>query len=705
MASPASSTSRAPETGEALAASRGSGGARAAVETVAFTTRDDLLLDLGDALGGKSSVRPVDTLDGALETLSSGKRAQILAIDARDLPDIRAVVDRVNTQAPHAAVLVFAHGDAEKSVAAALKGAKVAAILPLPIDKRKVDTALETAVSEALAKRAGSGVERTASVTVESFQSHPAASGKESEGGRNKTVVYGAGAAGLAALVAAGLYFFMHGGQPARTTAVAAKTDKSAAAAPADDATLAPAPTIETSLVTGKLDDLLEKARLAMRERRFTEPVGDNALLYYRSAAAVDPSSGEAQDGLQRIASVLANRFDDAMTAVHYDEAALALANLKSAAPKDGRIAGMEVKLASVQVSKALADGNVDRAAALVRQAQQSGYVPADQIAKWRNDIGRRQEDAKVQRLAGLVTDRIRDGRLVEPADDSASAYLQQLRDAAPTSSTTQRLTRDLNSAYLRKAREAGLANRSTEVDRWIAEARAGGVNAADLAAFQRDLSTARQKAAAAESDRLLQLARERLRDGRLTDPANDSAASYAAQLQATDPNNPGLTAVGRDLAAKLLERARAEARDGHAAQVDADLATAKRWGADPKDILAVQQTPASAKSAPSSAARPAAGSSNMAALAASLKRTRYVAPEYPSKALAQSLSGVVTVEFVVTQSGDTRDVRVLDSNPPGVFDRAATIAIKRWRYQPAVVDGAPVEVPVRTAIRFELPK
>ena len=47
-------------------------------------------------------------------------------------------------------------------------------------------------------------------------------------------------------------------------------------------------------LVNGTVDELLEKARLAMRERRYTEPNGDNALLFYRSAAKADPANGEA---------------------------------------------------------------------------------------------------------------------------------------------------------------------------------------------------------------------------------------------------------------------------------------------------------------------------------------------------------------------------------------------------------------------------
>src|SRR5207253_9781140 len=191
--------------------------------------------------------------------------------------------------------------------------------------------------------------------------------------------------------------------QPAAAAPAAATGAADNAPAPA-----APAPSL---LLQGKVDELLEKARLAMHERRYTEPAADNALLYYRSAAAADPVNGEAQDGLQRVAGVLAARFEEALSGGRVDEAVLTLANFKAASAGDPRVAGFEQRLFSAEVSKALADGNVDRAAALLHQAQQSGSFPADQLARWRSDIVRRQEDVKVQHLATLVEDRIRDGK------------------------------------------------------------------------------------------------------------------------------------------------------------------------------------------------------------------------------------------------------------------------------------------------------
>src|SRR5262249_4076633 len=160
-------------------------------------------------------------------------------------------------------------------------------------------------------------------------------------------------------------------------------------------------------------------------------------------------------------------------------------------------------------------------------------------------------------------------------------------------------------------------------------------------------------------------------------------------------PNNPGLPDAGHDLAAKLLDRARTSVLAGKSP--DADLALARRWGADPKDVGAVQQL----QSAPKAKGAPI----DPATLAASLKRTRVVQPDYPANALQQHISGNVVLEYTVDVHGGPRDIHVVEATPPGVFDQAAINAVRHWRYQPVLANGSAVEVPTRTRLRFELPK
>ncbi|HVW68916.1 MAG TPA: TonB family protein [Steroidobacteraceae bacterium] len=714
MASSAANASQGPETGTTSQTSGTSPASKPTVDLIALTTRDDFLLELGESLGGQASVRPVDSIAAAIEHLTGTKRAQLLVVDTRDIADVRGDVEQALAQAPHTVALLFANSDAEKQLGTTVKGSNVFAVLPIPIDKRKTSAVLEGAITEAVAKKSAARMAPTPSpgITVEPFQLPKRAAGATEPPEREKSKAPLWAALGIVTVaLAGGGYWFVN--QDKNGAAPAVKAPKATATAAAGTKgdnttteTLEPQPVVDTSIVNGKVDDLLEKARLAMRERRYLDPTGDNALLYYRSAAAADPNNGEALDGLQRVAGVAANRFEESLNAAKYEEASLALANLKLASPTDSRVGPFELKLATAQISKALADGNLDRAAALVRQAQQSPNIPADQLARWRTDIARRQEDVKVQRLSNLVADRIREGRLTEPADDDAKAYAQQLHDLAPANPTTQRALRDLGAAYLRRARDAALAKNNVDEDHWMAEARGVGVTPAEIAGFQRDLASARLRAAQAEADRLVQAARDRMRDGKLTDPAQDSAVYYLTQLQTSDPSNPALLPASHDLAQRLLDRAKTAALAGKATLVEPDLTQAKRWGADAKDILAIQQLQAAKP-----AATPAAGSARSATagltaqqLASRLKRTKYVAPEFPSKALAQHVGGLVTVEYTVGTNGETHDVRVIEANPPGMFDHSAVSAVKRWRYDPVVVNGSPVEVPVRTAIRFELP-
>jgi protein TonB len=275
---------------------------------------------------------------------------------------------------------------------------------------------------------------------------------------------------------------------------------------------------------------------------------------------------------------------------------------------------------------------------------------------------------------------------------------------------------RDLGSAFMRKAREAAQANRGPDADRWLAEAKSVGVSAAELNSFQRDLSAAKQKAVAAENDRLAGLARDRIRENKLTDPANDSASYYLAALQTADASHAYVATGSRELATKLLDRASAAAREGKSAQSEADLNQARRWGADPKDIAAVQQAaaarnraaPTRASAGPQNSAGSAANASAAAAAAAAdpaskLKRIRKVDPEYPERALAQKITGAVTLEFTVDKKGEPQDVHVVSAEPAGTFDRAAIAAVRRWRYEPLVIDNVVQEVTTRTTVRFAL--
>jgi protein TonB len=80
------------------------------------------------------------------------------------------------------------------------------------------------------------------------------------------------------------------------------------------------------------------------------------------------------------------------------------------------------------------------------------------------------------------------------------------------------------------------------------------------------------------------------------------------------------------------------------------------------------------------------------------------VQPNYPRRALSRGVEGYVIVEFMVTKNGTTRDVRVVEADPEGYFERAAVKAAEKFKYKPRVIDGEAVPVAgVRNIIRFDL--
>jgi hypothetical protein len=157
--------------------------------------RDDFLLELGQTLGGQGSVRPVDSLEGALEAMAQGKRGQLLVIDARDVADVRDAVDAAHAAAPSVVVLVFAAGAAEQQLGTSLGGSNVFAVLPLPLDPRKTQAVVEGALAEAVARCAPAPPAASPlssqlfELSVDTFEPQPAAVSERSGRGRKPPVL------------------------------------------------------------------------------------------------------------------------------------------------------------------------------------------------------------------------------------------------------------------------------------------------------------------------------------------------------------------------------------------------------------------------------------------------------------------------------------------------------------------------------------
>lgn len=81
------------------------------------------------------------------------------------------------------------------------------------------------------------------------------------------------------------------------------------------------------------------------------------------------------------------------------------------------------------------------------------------------------------------------------------------------------------------------------------------------------------------------------------------------------------------------------------------------------------------------------------------------IPPRYPRSASRRGIEGSVRVAFTITKDGVVTNARVLKADPPGVFDKAALRAIKKWKFAPKIIDGQAVEQKAAQEIKFKMPK
>ncbi|CAH6815109.1 Ferric siderophore transport system, periplasmic binding protein TonB [Vibrio chagasii] len=82
------------------------------------------------------------------------------------------------------------------------------------------------------------------------------------------------------------------------------------------------------------------------------------------------------------------------------------------------------------------------------------------------------------------------------------------------------------------------------------------------------------------------------------------------------------------------------------------------------------------------------------------------VEPRYPAKALKRGAEGFVIMSFTIDETGRPIDIQVTDANPRRMFEREAMRALKKWKYQPKVVDGKAIaQVGQTVKLEFKLAK
>jgi TonB family protein len=658
----------------------------------------DLWRQVGAHLTQKLTHRQIDSVDELLSAVQTNQPAVVLW-DARGSEEQAAVVARL--QAHSARFVIVALDDAEAGPAwsLALQHGQVVALVPVPVDEESLTGALTSAYEEVQARIAILGDGAGAST----------ATAGSASGGRPRLpwIAVAAVAAVLIAGVAA--FLILRPGEHASPTAAGIKPAPSpvtpvAVPAPAPAAAPTAEPSAPVSAGTEeKVDTLIEQAQRAMRDRHFIEPADGSALSLYRSALVLDPGSGEARQGLQRLAEILLARVQSALDERQFDAALQALETVRSIDPADSRlpalderIAKMRAELGPAEIQAAINAQNFDRAAQLIDAAARSKSFGEPKINQLREDLRRHRAESDVAHLVQLIDARLQQDQLTEPQNDSAVYYLNQAKRAGAGAADLQTQYRELLRRLTLSAHSAIDQHRLLDADRFATELRNIGAPLSAVTALQHEIGAARAQLQHEQStqSRFLDLTRSRLTQGNVIVPENDNALYYLNQLRAADPQNNALPQLSKAVQTQILDQARAALDAAQPAQAETLLQLASALGGS-ADLEALNERLRLAKQSASGVPRDVPE--------ATLTRTRKLDIEYPDGALQKKIEGTVEIGYIVTPKGTVAEIKILNSNPPGIFDRAAINAVSRLRYKPVLEGGQATAVATKMLVIFRL--
>jgi periplasmic protein TonB len=664
--------------------------ARKSKLSVLLITRDDELWPLiGPQLSSDLILKQVDSIDELGTATPSGHPAIILW-DARNQSDHAALLSRMQLHSPRFAVIALDEASSNHAWTSPIALRQVVAHVAVAKLTEHLKAALEAAHEEVNARMALLGDGSTAAQGAAA--SGVAATGAPS-GGRGIPWVSVSIAAGVLAAGAVAFMVLRHG-----NPAVAPAAVPSAEHAP-------PSQSAKLAVATDeKVELLIEKAQQAMLERHFIDPAEGSALTLYRSALLLEPASGEAHQGLQRLAEILVSRVQSALDERKFDVALQSLETARSISPNDSRLSALDERIATLraelgpaQIMAAINAQNFDRAAQLIDEAARSKTLSSAKLAQLREEMRRRHQELDIANFVKLIDTRLQQDKLLEPRTDSAAYYLTQARAAGASAAALQSQSQEVNKRLAQMLRAAIDQRHFADADRLLADLHTYGVPAATIAGLQHDLTAARnpQVAAVPEQPQYLELAQSRLAQGKVTEPDNDSALFYVNQLRAADPKNSGLARISGAVQAQILEQARAALDATQPAKAEALLQMAAGLGAS-QDLAALNQRLGQVK---------LAGAGMPEVPEASMTRIKSIQLDYPPDALRKNIEGWVDLSYVITTDGKVTTVKVLSSTPPGVFESAATRALSRVRYTPMIQGGKAIAVGTKLRIAFRVSK
>jgi protein TonB len=414
-------------------------------------------------------------------------------------------------------------------------------------------------------------------------------------------------------------------------------------------------------------------------------------------------ADAQLTDALVAEALVLA---ETALLESRLDDASEQLQRVSTADPENTRLPFLTAQLSQLRLRALLNDArtairesrfeDAEESLASARAMDTADAAEIDaEIDAVVDELTAARSAQQAEDILEMANARIEDGSLISPPNDNARYYYELALSGDPENTVAQQgLTVVATKLALQARAEIDSGNLES------AEELLGAANAIDPA--NSDLAVAvdalSDKRAAILEERRQDLAQRRAEERRRA----EEAAKVAAEKEAAEAAR--VAAERKAAEEQAAAQAAAAAPQKAAVQLPAGVAgtAASESDTTTPDLgsAAALDEPQAETIAETSDRQPAAPAP---APASSMKRIKYVAPKYPRAAQRRNLSGWVDVIFTVGTDGTVKDVSVRDSEPGDIFVNAATKAVEKWEFEPAVENGSIVEKRVGVRLMFAL--
>jgi TonB family protein len=433
---------------------------------------------------------------------------------------------------------------------------------------------------------------------------------------------------------------------------IALKLDVKPVEVPVAD-TMLPAETDTSSPMTASAtspgDTLIEQAEMAFAAGRVVEPDYDNALGYYLAALEADPKNEAALAGLDRVVAYLSNQVEEAIFRSDWDSARAYAELIFKVHKGDEQARALKTR--------------VDRL-------------------------------ARIQELSAKAVTQFADGQLVTPKDDNAVESYKAILALDPKNEIALQGMRSIVQRLVASAQSAAFASDSDRAARYVAQIKSIDPKAPGLAEVEQTMKQMQRVNDDRSVRNDLVAASQALEADRLMPPAQPNAFDLFSGVLAKQPRSEAALRGIELVREAIIERIRSQVAAGAIDGMEAALTDARKAGVDAKVLAALESDARQSVRI----AKSRTGQFDRIYPITELKVVRQVSPTYPRSLENSGQDGYVQVEFTVTEVGEVRDAKVLESSS-SQFDAAALSAVNRWRFQPVQEEGKPI--PVRTRVRF----